>query len=75
MRELHWYDWAQLVVGVVCVILVGLVLCNQWLGKWACRVFHWHVAPSERTFDGCSSHGVCPRCGKEVMQDSNGDWF
>lgn len=26
-------------------------------------------------FDGCSFHATCSRCGKSVMQDSQGNWF
>lgn len=27
------------------------------------------------TFDGCNCHAVCKHCGKEIMQDSQGNWF
>ena len=35
----------------------------------------WHLAPTEQGFDGCSANGICPRCDKKVMQDSQGNWF
>ena len=25
--------------------------------------------------DGCSMHAKCKYCGKEIMQDSQGNWF
>lgn len=40
-----------------------------------CDFLGWHKAPDEVGFDGCSLNGVCPRCQKNVLQDSNGDWF
>ena len=36
---------------------------------------HWH-RPDETEFnDGCSFHSHCRFCGKEIMQDSQGNWF
>lgn len=46
---------------------IGLWFCNGFLG--------WHKAPKVRGFDGCSINGICPRCGKHVLQDSQGNWF
>lgn len=40
-------------------------------------VMKWHI-PKETgksTFDGCSLHNHCKFCGKEIMQDSQGNWF
>ncbi len=33
-----------------------------------CRLFGWH-------HDKFVRDGKCARCGKHVLQDSNGDWF
>ena len=57
------------------VLLLIAVLCNRWLPKQACLYMGWHLAPKEQGFDGCSANGTCPRCGKEVMQDGQGNWF
>lgn len=43
--------------------------------KFFCKFPGWHKAPLKQGFDGASFHGKCPRCGKKVLQDSNGDWF
>jgi hypothetical protein len=44
--------------------------------RFLCNVLGWH-RPSGTgfVFDGCSFHSVCRWCGKEVMQDSQGNWF
>jgi len=44
---------------------------------YSCSTFGWHNGKglSEKTFDGCSVHSVCSKCDKEVMQDSQGNWF
>ena len=44
------------------------------------RFYHdlmgWHIPKyDECTFDGCSIHCHCKHCGKEIMQDSQGNWF
>jgi len=35
----------------------------------------WHKVKEATEFDGASLHGICMRCGKELMQDSQGNWF
>lgn len=42
--------------------------------KWLCKFF-WHKTPKDCKFDGASFYGACPRCGKNVMMDSQGNWF
>ena len=45
--------------------------------RWFCDKMGWHNGNGEgaKTFDGCSVHATCGRCGKEVMQDGQGNWF
>lgn len=43
--------------------------------KFLCTIIGWHKAPLTQLFDGVSRGGKCPRCGKKVLQDGNGDWF
>jgi len=38
----------------------------------------WHEpdeSPNDYDFDGCSFHATCKHCGKDIMQDSQGNWF
>lgn len=48
------------------------------VGKW---LYHdalgWHQPRKDVKdgFDGCSVHNICKHCGKEIMQDSQGNWF
>lgn len=39
-------------------------------------VLGWHK-PSNgiESFDGVSLHATCKYCGKDIMQDSQGNWF
>lgn len=40
------------------------------------NVMGWHLPDDKpQEFDGCSIHARCKFCGKEIMQDSQGNWF
>ncbi len=59
---------------VPCVVLpiydliFGTFYCCNFLG--------WHNGKgAPMSFDGCSIHAKCTKCGKEVLQDSQGNWF
>lgn len=49
----------------------------NWWQKFMCNVMGWHNGngKSKKSFDGLSFHSTCSRCGKEVMLDSQGNWF
>ena len=64
-----------IVLGVCIAGLLILGLFNRWLPAWACYKLGWHLPPHMQGFDGCSFNGVCPRCEKRVLQDSQGGWF
>ena len=65
-----------MIMGIFLVVLFALLIANMFSNStFFCDVMGWHRMPKNVGFDGCSHAGVCPRCGKEVLQDSNGDWF
>ena len=44
--------------------------------KFLHDVLGWHDGKlGPHFFDGASNHAVCSQCGKEVMQDSQGNWL
>lgn len=45
------------------------------LKLFTCKYLGWHNAPTKVSFDGCSLGGKCSTCGKDVLQDSQGNWF
>jgi hypothetical protein len=64
--------------GMILEILLGL--CSRWLPRWyACDGMGWHIRPKNIVNNGHAgfvhNNGTCPRCHKEVMQDSQGNWF
>ena len=72
-------DWRIIIFGSIGIILLTfliLCMCNRWLPVWFCNhLGYWHLEPKAKGFDGCSLHGICPRCGKHVMMDGQGNWF
>jgi len=65
-------------LGLILVLISAAImcaLCNRYLPIWFCHHMGWHLAPTNIGFDGCSNEGICPRCGKHVLQDSQGNWF
>ena len=38
-------------------------------------IIGWHYPDDSSSFDGCSVHSHCRYCKKEIMQDSQGNWF
>lgn len=38
-------------------------------------VLEWHEPDEKKSFDGCSFHSRCKWCGREILQDSQGNWF
>ena len=64
-------------LSLVLVMFVLLIIDNYSSSSFFCRVFDWHH-PSKETpigFDGASMTSKCRRCHKEILCDSNGDWF
>ena len=66
------------ILGVFCIawfIMLWFAVFNKYLSVWACDSLGWHLEPERQGYDGCSYGGKCPRCGKDVLQDSQGNWF
>ena len=38
-------------------------------------IMGWHYPDDSSSFDDCSVHSHCRYCKKEIMQDSQGNWF
>jgi len=47
-----------------------------WQRRLLCEWLGWHVPGGHtRWFDGCNVYARCRGCGRELMQDSQGNWF
>lgn len=39
-------------------------------------ILGWHTPDGSTQYsDGCSQHARCKYCGRDIMQDSQGNWF
>ena len=67
------------ILTVLLILLLGLmalaIISKYSKNKWFCTAMGWHFEPDKKASDGCSMYGNCPRCGKRVMLDSQGNWF
>lgn len=62
--------------------LLTLILCPfyfklGWFKLFYHDILKWHQ-PNEKQpiwTDGLSDHSICKHCGREIMQDSQGNWF
>ena len=65
---------AYVLLGIpVCALLIcvlGLIFRKR-IGH---DILGWHDC-NATGFDGASATGICKYCGKECLQDSQGNWF
>lgn len=45
------------------------------LRKFLCNVLGYHSPIEKIGFNGCSMTSTCEYCGKEILKDSQGNWF
>lgn len=65
-------------VGILVLFYVPIILYFKfgYFAGWFHNILGWHQPDnSPQWSDGCSVHAKCKWCGKEIMQDSHGDWF
>ena len=72
------YWFGMFVVMSVVLEIVGGILYFRLdrLSFFYHDILGWHVPDnSPRHFDGCSVSCICKHCGKDILQDSQGNWF
>ena len=62
------------------IILAALNAVLYFKAGWFKFFYHdflgWHTPDdSPHSFDGLSEHATCKYCGRDIMQDSQGNWF
>ena len=71
----------KVIVGAAIFLVVFyttmiLYFKKNWFKRWYHDVLGWHMPDNSPEWsDGCSSHSKCRHCGKDIMQDSQGNWF
>lgn len=75
--DVSYYDIILCIFLVVFLLPYVLVFVDAMFNTaYSCKWFGWHDGNcGEKYNDGCSNHAECSKCGKYVMQDSQGNWF
>lgn len=68
---------------ILAILTIGYAAGLIYLiskGRVFIKLYHdileWHIPNTEPIkFDDCSIHACCKICGKDIMQDSQGNWF
>ena len=64
------------VVGIVVLLLnIASILSGFIKWKWFCKLGWHHPDNSSKSFDGCTVHSICRICKRDIMLDSQGNWF
>lgn len=65
-----------IVLIIVFYLPIFLYYKLGWFHKWFHDILGWHVPIDPIMYnDGCSMHSECKYCHKDIMQDSQGNWF
>jgi len=68
--------FATIILLVILSVFVCLIIDKHSNSKWFCNFWGWHHPHNNKIgFDGCSMTSKCKRCNKDILCDSNGDWF
>lgn len=68
------------IIGVT-LLLFSLAAISYYVLGWFRGFYHdrlgWHIPDHRKgmTFDGINVFASCKHCRKEIMQDSQGNWF
>jgi len=70
----------EIIAAILGIMWTSGVIYLVSKGRIFRRFYHdimeWHLPnDTEQSFDGCSFHSHCRFCGKEIMQDSQGNWY
>ncbi len=55
--------------------MIGGIICLYLPYSWTCDWAGTHSPGGKASFDGCSQHSKCRKCGADIMQDGQGNWF
>ncbi len=67
-------------IAIACVIvsvffMAGAFICLHLPYAWTCDWAGTHLPDGNSSFDGCSQHSKCRKCGVDIMLDGQGNWF
>ena len=63
-------------IGIIIELITSFIYIKTGAFKFFYHdILEWHQPMSKIWSDGCSFCSKCKHCGKEIMQDSQGNWF
>ncbi len=74
----------KILISIVIIItlhLIGGVIYLLTQGRVFVKLYHdlmgWHLPDYSKgvTSDSINTYAICKHCGKEIIQDSQGNWF
>ena len=72
---IYFYVFVTIEIAMIIFLICSLLYTHCGFFK---RFFHdglhWHE-PTTIWFDGFKVHSICKHCSKEIMRDSQGNWF
>ena len=66
---------------VICVLLLTFIISSILYSNYGtCKrlfhdILHWHEPNDKIYLNGINLESKCKYCGKEIIQDSQGNWF
>ena len=66
---------------LIMLYLLGGVVYLGTKGRFLVKIYHdligWHLPNYDKGIkrDRVNTYAICKHCGKEIMQDSQGNWF
>ena len=74
-RFLLYFFSAAFVLYLIIVILSPLYFTKGCFKRFYHDFMHWHIPDENQIFDGVNRRSICKHCKKEILQDSQGNWF
>ena len=71
----------EIVLAVICLLLLVFIISSVLYSNYGvCKglfhdLLHWHEPDNSVYLSGINLTSRCKYCGKEIMQDSQGNWF
>ena len=71
----------EILFTIICMILLAFIISsvlysNYGTCKWLFHdLLHWHEPNGNVSLNGINLKSRCKYCGKEIIQDSQGNWF
>lgn len=67
--------FAIIIIGIPVLVCAALYLKFGWFKCIYHDILGWHKPNGTYHSEGINVHSTCKYCGKDIIQDSQGNWF